>query len=81
MLAQYKQRCIMGILIMGLSVIGTPFIFFVPFTAALGCWKWDEKRRHPFAWGELVPSFLVTAGIGLVTFWVMLRPLLAMLGW
>lgn len=65
MFANFKQRCAVGMMVTGMSIIGLPFVPFVPAATVLGCWKMDDKKRHPLALGELLPSYLVTALIGI----------------
>ena len=69
-IVKFRERLFYGIIIMGLSVIGIPFIPFVPVAMLIGCWKIDNNTHGSGAIGEVMASWLITAIIGAATYFL-----------
>lgn len=64
----FKKRFYYSVMILGLSVIGTPFIPFSPIAIVFGCWNDNDKPKSAFAISNVLPSYIITVLIGVAAY-------------
>lgn len=61
----WTNRGLVALIVMGVPLIGIPFIPFIPLAMLFGCWKLEDVPGPRYALGETIPSMTVTVVIGL----------------
>lgn len=67
-LKNMKARCQYGAILMSITIVGIPFIPFVPLTVLMGCWKIDQRTHGSGSIGEMLGSVGLTFIVGFILY-------------